>query len=268
MNEIILAAAIIGIMGIVFGIGLSYAAKVFHVKEDERIARVRAALPGANCGACGYPGCDGLAVAIVEGNASGNACPASGEEFTEKLADILGIRTEKTERKTARVLCNGTCALSRAKYQYYGIEDCSAAAQIFGGHKSCKYGCLGNGTCARVCPFDAIAIVEGVAVILQDKCRACGLCIDACPKKLIELLPVSRNYSVLCRSKDKGPATKKSCDVGCIGCTKCVKTCPAGAISMEGAPLAKIDPEKCTNCGECEKVCPTTAIRRVETFCN
>jgi ferredoxin len=165
------------------------------------------------------------------------------------------------------VLCNGSCSVSREKYYYHGIEDCAAAAQIFGGHKSCKYGCLGNGTCIRVCPFDAIAIVEGVATILQDKCVSCGLCVQACPKNLIELVPVSKNYSVLCRSKDKGPVTKKSCDLGCIGCTKCVKACPAGAISMEG-PLAKIDPGKCTNCGECVKVCPTTAIRKVETFCD
>jgi Na+-translocating ferredoxin:NAD+ oxidoreductase subunit B len=265
MNEIILAAAIVGLMGIIFGIGLSYASKVFQIEEDERIARVRAALPGANCGACGYPGCDGLAAALVEGKATGNACPASGEEFSLQLAAILGVNPEKTERKTARVLCNGKCTISREKYHYRGIEDCSAASQIFGGHKSCKYGCLGNGTCVRACPFDAIAIIEGVAVILQDKCKSCGLCVEACPKKLIELIPAAKNYSVLCRSKDKGPATKKNCDLGCIGCTKCVKICRFGAISMEG-PLAKIDPEKCTSCGECVSVCPTTAIRKVETL--
>jgi len=268
MNEIILAAAIIGLMGVIFGIGLSAAAKIFHVQEDERIARVRALLPGANCSACGYPGCDGLAAAIVGGTADATACPVSGAEFGELLGEILGVQTIKTERKTARVLCNGKCTASREKYYYRGINDCAAAAQIFGGHKACKYGCLGQGSCVRVCPFDAIVIIDGVATVLQDKCRSCGLCIEACPKKLIELIPVSRNFSVLCRSKDKGPLTKKNCDFGCIGCTKCVKICPSGAISMEGAPLAKIDPGKCINCGECTKVCPTTAIRQVGTFCN
>jgi RnfABCDGE-type electron transport complex B subunit len=263
MSEILLAAGAVGIMGILFGIGLAWSAKIFHVVEDERTASIRAALPGANCGACGFPGCDGLAAAIAAGKAGVRACPVGGEELAAQLSEILGVKIEEAERNVARVRCNGSKNVSREKYAYHGIEDCFAASHVFAGHKSCQYGCLGNGTCLRACPFDAIEIINGVSVICQEKCRSCGLCVEACPKKLIELVPVSKQFTVLCRSKDKGGATKQKCDVGCIGCTKCVRICPVQAIEMTGAPLAQIDPAKCTNCGECEKVCPTGAIKRV-----
>ena len=263
MSEILLAAGVVGIMGILFGIGLAWSAKIFHVQEDARTAAIRSFLPGANCGACGFPGCDGLAAAIAAGKAGVRACPVGGEDLASKLSEILGVNIDESERKVARVRCNGSKNVSREKYAYHGIEDCFAASSVFAGHKACQYGCLGNGTCMRACPFDAIEIINGVSVICQEKCRSCGLCVEACPKKLIELVPVSKQFTVLCRSQDRGAATKKKCDVGCIGCTKCVKTCPEGAIEMTGAPLAQIDPEKCTNCGECEKVCPTGAIKRV-----
>lgn len=263
MNMIVVSTTVLAAMGAFFGIGLAYAAKVLAVKEDERIAKIREVLPGANCGGCGLPGCDGFAAAVVEGKAETSGCPVGGAVVADQIAEIMGVVAEKTERKTARVLCNGKCSVSKEKYKYVGIDDCFAAAQVFGGHKSCTYGCLGHGNCVKACLFDAITIVNGVARINENKCVACGKCIAACPKLLIELAPVSKRYTVVCRSKDKGPITKKNCDVGCIGCTKCTKVCPSNAISMEG-PLAKIDYEKCVNCGECAKACPTMAIRPFE----
>jgi electron transport complex protein RnfB len=260
MVEIIFAVLIISGLGLIFGIGLSYASKVFAVEVDERVPQVREVLPGANCGACGYSGCDGYANAVVEGTAPTNACPVGGNAVAEQVASIMGVEPEGIKRTAARVLCNGRRSVSKEKYEYQGIDTCAAAAQHFGGHKSCAYGCLGHGDCKRACQFDAIVMVGGIARIVEDRCRACGMCVLACPKNLIEIIDKTKKYSVMCRSKDKGPVTRSNCQVGCIGCTKCVKACPEQAIFMEGT-LAKIDYSKCVNCGECTKVCPTMAIR-------
>ncbi|MCX7841476.1 MAG: RnfABCDGE type electron transport complex subunit B [Clostridia bacterium] len=263
IESIVFPTLILGGMGGLFGLGLAYAAKVLSVNEDERVAKIREALPGANCGGCGFPGCDGFAAAVAEGKAAATGCPVGGDALAEQLSEIMGVACERTERKTARVMCNGRCSVAKEKYSYYGIDDCFAASQVFAGHKACSYGCLGHGTCVKACPFNAIVIVGGVARVIEDRCKSCGKCIAACPKKIIEMVTASKKYAVLCRSKDKGPITKKNCDVGCIGCTKCVKACQFEAISMEG-PLARIDTEKCTNCGECVKVCPTMAIRKLD----
>lgn len=262
MNELILATIILGGMGLAFGVGLSIASKIFAIEEDALIVKVRSFLPGANCGACGYPGCDGLAAAIVEGEADVLDCPVGGEAVAAAIAEALGKPMGDFERVVARVLCAGNCEVTRDKFLYDGLRDCFAAAQIFGGYKSCHYGCLGFGNCQRACPFGAIDMVKGVAVINEDKCKACEKCVKACPKLLIEMVPVSKRYLVFCKSKSKGAATKKDCDVGCIGCSRCFKACAYGAITMNG-PLAKIDPCLCTNCGECAKVCPTGSIFRI-----
>jgi len=260
MNEILLAVGVIGGLGLVFGGGLSFASRLFAVKVDERVPLVREVLPGANCGACGYPGCDGFAEAVVSGNAPVNGCPVGGNDVAQKVANILGVESEGVKRKAARVLCNGRCSVSKEKYIYEGLDSCFAAAQLFNGHKACSYGCLGHGDCAKACPFDAIVMVGGIARVIEDRCKACERCVAACPKHLIEMIDKDKKYSVMCMSKDKGAVTRKNCQVGCIGCMRCVKACPEGAIHMEGT-LAKIDYNKCTNCGECTKVCPTMAIR-------
>jgi len=260
MGEILIAVLIISGLGLVFGIGLSYASRVFAVKIDERVVQIREVLPGANCGACGFTGCDGYAGAIVEGRAPTNACPVGGSAVAEKVAAIMGVEPEGVKRTAARVLCNGRCSVSKEKYEYQGIDSCAAAAQLYAGHKACAYGCLGHGDCLKACPFDAIVMVGGIARIVEDRCKACGKCVLACPKNLIEIIDKTKKYSVMCRSRDKGAVTRSNCQVGCIGCTRCVKACPQQAIFMEGT-LARINYDKCDNCGECTKVCPTMAIR-------
>jgi electron transport complex protein RnfB len=260
--EILIPILVLSVLGILFGAGLAYASKKFAVKVDERIAAVRDVLPGANCGACGLTGCDGFAEALVEGKVLPNGCPVGGAETASSLGKILGVEVDISELKAARVHCNGRDSVSKYKFEYYGIEDCTAAAQLFAGKKHCTHGCLGLGSCVKACPFDSITIINGIARIIEDRCMSCGKCVAACPKQLIELVPRSKEYSVMCKSKDKGPLTKKNCEVGCIGCTKCVKACQHDAIHMDGF-MAKIDYNKCTNCGECMKGCPTMAIRRL-----
>lgn len=261
LQELLVPTYLIGGLGLIFGVGLAFASKKFEVKADGRIAEVREVLPGANCGACGFTGCDGFAEAVVAGKCSINGCPVGGDAVAKGISDILGVKAESAAAKTARVMCGGNYTSCKTKFDYSGIEDCTAAANLFGGPSACTYGCVGLGNCARACPFDAIEMVDGLARVIESKCKACEKCVAACPKKIIEMVPICDEYTVSCSSMDKGAIVRKSCNVGCIGCGKCSKVCPSGAITVNGT-LAKINPELCTNCGECMKVCPTNAINR------
>jgi Na+-translocating ferredoxin:NAD+ oxidoreductase RNF subunit RnfB len=263
MNELIVSlaipAAVFGGLSLVFGALLALAARVFAVETDPKISLVREALPGANCGACGFAGCDGLAASIAARKSQPDACPVGNEDTTAAVAAIMGVEMTNTVRHTARVACGGLAGCSRQKFQYEGMRSCTAASALHNGPKACAFGCLGFGDCVAVCPFGAIAIIDGVAKIVEANCRSCEKCVAACPKKLISMVPRDKNYLVNCRSTQKGPVVKKNCDVGCIGCGKCVKVCRASAITMANN-LAKIDPLLCTNCGQCVSVCPTNAI--------
>jgi Na+-translocating ferredoxin:NAD+ oxidoreductase RNF subunit RnfB len=259
LTSLLLPAAIFGALSLVFGVLLAYAAKVFEVKVNPKITEVRAALPGANCGACGFPGCDGLAVSIAEGRSKPDACPVGGEATASTVAVVMGVEMTNTVSYVARVACGGLDGCTRQKYQYEGMKSCTAAAALHNGPKACAFGCLGFGDCVAACPFGAITIVDGIAKIVEANCKSCEKCVAACPKKLIGMVPRGKNYLVACKSTQRGPVVKKNCDVGCIGCGICVKKCPSQAITMANN-LAKIDPLLCTNCGECVKVCPTNAI--------
>ncbi|MDO5142051.1 MAG: RnfABCDGE type electron transport complex subunit B [Eubacteriales bacterium] len=263
INNIIAAVAVLFIMGIVFAILLGVAAKVFAVEVDERVPMVRECLPGANCGGCGYPGCDGLAAAIVEGTAPVDACPVGGAAAAAKVAEVMGVAVEAGERKVAHVYCNGGCnAVDKTKYE--GLQDCAAAMRVAGGPKACAYGCMGLGSCVKACAFDAMHVVDGVAKVDEDKCVACGKCVTACPKKLVDMVPVSKKVHVNCVNKDKGPDVIKVCTNGCIGCKMCEKTCKFDAIHVIDG-VAQIDYDKCKNCKMCTKVCPKNCIEPIPT---
>lgn len=260
LQQLLLPVLSLGGLSFLFGAGLSLASKKFEVAKDSRIDAVREALPGANCGACGYPGCDGLAAAIVEGRAPISACTVGGSPVAAKVGSIMGVEAEVMQKMVARVLCQGDCDQAIDKYRYRGIADCVAASMLADGQKGCSYGCLGLGTCERVCPFDAIHVNQkGIAVVDKEKCTACNKCVVACPKNVIELIPTSSEVQVTCNSRDKGKDVKAYCKVGCIGCRICVKACPFDAMSFNHN-LAKIDYEKCTNCRVCAEKCPTHAI--------
>lgn len=259
MIDILKPVLVLGGMGIISAVLLAIASNVFAVEVDPKVERVRQALPGANCGACGFPGCDGLANAIAQGNAAVNACPVGGNPVAEAIADIMGVNATNVDRNVATVLCQGDCDKAKEKYIYNGIKDCRAANILQSGSKACTYGCLGCGTCKDVCQFDAIEMINGVAVINKDKCTACMKCIEVCPKGIIELVPYESEYVVKCKSKDPGKEVRGKCSIGCIGCQICVKNCPVDAFTFENF-LAKIDYEKCINCGVCAEKCPTKAI--------
>ncbi len=260
LEQILWPVVSLGGIGLVLGGVLAYASKVFAIETDPRISQVRDALPGANCGGCGYPGCDGCAAAIVAGKAPVNACPVGGASTAKNISAIMGVEVGNSERKVARVICNGTHENAKKKFEYQGITDCRAAANVQGGDKGCPYGCLGLGTCEHLCPFDAIHVNEqGVAQVDIEKCTACGVCVAACPKDVIELVPESREVRVLCNSKDKGKEVKNNCSVGCIGCQICVKSCPFDAMEFKDN-LAHVNYDKCTNCMICAEKCPTGAI--------
>lgn len=262
MTQILIPVLTIGGMGLLFGILLGIAAKVFAVKTDERVPKLLDTLPGANCGGCGYAGCAAYANALVQGGVKTNLCPVGGAAVAQQVADILGVQAETQERLAARVLCAGTPELARQKYVFEGPRDCHSAARLGGGEKMCPHGCLGFGSCVKVCQFDAIHVRDGVAVVDPDKCVACGACIAECPKKIIKLLPVRSTYTVICRSLEKGKVTRDNCQVGCIGCGICAKSCPKEAITVQNN-LAVIDPDKCVNCGICASKCPQHTIQKI-----
>lgn len=260
MTGIITAAAIVGGAGLFIGTFLGIAGKKLTVEVDEREEAIAGVLPGNNCGGCGYAGCSGLAAAIVKGEAEVTACPVGGAPVAAQIGEIMGLEAGESVRMTAFVKCAGTCEKAYQDYKYIGIEDCAMVNMVQnGGPKSCSYGCHGYGTCVKVCPFHAIDIVDGVAVIDKEACKACGKCVAACPRKLIELIPYDQKHFVQCSSKDKGKDVMTACKTGCIGCRMCQKVCMEGAITVEDN-IAHIDASKCTNCGACAEKCPKKII--------
>ncbi|MCD1146905.1 RnfABCDGE type electron transport complex subunit B [Peptoniphilus sp. KCTC 25270] len=259
MDNILFATLILGVMGLVFGVVLAVAAKVFFVEMDPRVAQVLDALPGANCGACGFPGCEGLANAIAAGSAPANGCAIGGQEVAQEVASIMGVNAGEMEKEVAVVRCQGTCDAAKDKFQYNGLVDCRLMGDFAQGAKSCSSGCLGGGTCVAACEFDAIHVVNGVAVVDKEKCVACRKCIDICPKNIIGLMPYKQQTEVKCSTHDAGKVVRANCSVGCIACGICEKSCPKDAIHVTDN-LAKIDYEKCINCGICASKCPTGAI--------
>ncbi|MEE1228820.1 MAG: RnfABCDGE type electron transport complex subunit B [Lachnospiraceae bacterium] len=260
MMGIILATVMVGGTGAVVAILLGVASEKFKVPVDEKEIAVRECLPGNNCGGCGFAGCDALAKAIAAGEAPVGQCPVGGKPVADKIAAIMGVEAGESERKVAFVKCSGDCEKAKDKNKYQGIQDCVAAASVpGGGPKACGFGCTGFGSCTKVCEFDAIHVVNGVAQVEEDNCVACGKCVATCPKHLIELIPYGRKYRVTCNSNEFGKDVKLVCGAGCIGCKLCEKQCKFDAIHVENN-IAHIDYDKCTQCGACAAKCPVKVI--------
>ncbi len=260
LNVIINSIGLLAFLGITFGIVLAVASRKLAVKSDPRIDEIEELLPGANCGGCGYPGCRGLAEAIVAGKVPVTTCPVTKDH--SPIAKVMGVEVVSSgERKIARVRCAGGNKEAAKRFIYLGVEDCTAAQNLAGGPKACTFGCLGLGNCTKVCPFGAITMSDnGLPVVDEEKCTGCGLCTKACPRGLITLWPVGKSVTVLCMNQNKGAEVRKVCKVGCIGCRICEKQCPTGAITVENN-LARINPELCIECGRCIEKCPMKAIK-------
>lgn len=263
--SILTAVAIVAVIGLVLGLGLAVASIVMAVPKDEKAEKIRECLPGANCGACGFSGCDGYASALSKGETDNTAlCSPGGNAVSAQVAEILGVQAGEVMPEAAVVLCKGHNGNAVNKYQYRGVDSCRMAAQLFGGPKECVYGCVGLGDCVKACPYEAIHICDGVARINPVQCRACKMCVNTCPKNLIEMMPLYRvTAAVLCKNHDKGAVTRKACLAGCIGCMKCVKACEYGAVTVTNF-AAHVDYEKCVGCGKCHEACPVNAIDLVD----
>ncbi len=260
MREIIIPAAAMGALGLVLGALLAAASKIFAVKKDERAEEIVSVLPGANCGGCGYAGCGAYAAAVSSGNAGVGCCCVGGQAVSDKIAKIMGVEAQSVEEKRGVVMCSGDSEAAKNKYEYSGELDCTALSKLpGGGQKECTYGCLGLGTCAKICSVGAITVSGGVAHIDPEKCIGCGECARACPKKIIQLVPKKNKIVVKCKSCDKGALMKEKCTSGCIGCRMCEKICPSDAIKVENN-CASIDYDKCVNCGLCAEKCPKKII--------
>ena len=269
MVEILIGIGILGGLGLAFGLILSAASKVFYVETDPRLDLLNEALPGANCGGCGYAGCGGYAEAVLNGEAPIGLCASGGNECAQAMGEIMGVKVGDVARKVALVRCSGYKSVdaegnaqgAKMKAEYEGFKDCMAASKVGGnGPLACKFGCLGYGTCTKACKYGAISVVNGVARVDEDLCVGCMACAEVCPRHLIVPVEPDRNVVIACASLAKGAVTTRGCTVGCIGCSLCKKICPKDAIVIE-RNLARIDYTKCDNCGLCATVCPKHLIK-------
>lgn len=268
MMEVLIPILVLLGAGVACALLLTLASVFFAVKEDERALQIRDALPGANCGACGFSGCDAYAKALSEGvTDKTNLCVPGGDGTAKEISEILGVEAEDVVEQVAYVSCNGSCQPEERKYKYDGPQSCKAANMNFSGDRFCTFACLGYGDCVNVCPRDAICIDErGLAHVDPRKCIGCGLCVKACPNDIIHLVKDTTRVVVKCNSHNKGADVRKFCKNGCIACGKCEKTCPEGAIKVVDN-LARIDYDKCTGCGACAKACPISCIHEGNFIC-
>ena len=255
---ILIPVLIVLAIGTLLGLGLSSADKFMSVPVDEKQSKIRECLPGANCGACGYSGCDGYAAALAEGSAEPNKCAPGGEATANALGEVLGVKVE-TESKVAFIACGAKPGTVKELFEYTGLKTCAAAKLAGGGPVACEYGCLGYGDCMRACEFGGITLTDGRPHICEDLCVACGKCVNACPKSLIKLVPKNAKFRVNCSNKKKGPMVVKACDTSCIACGMCERACEAGAIKVVDN-LAVIDYDLCVACGKCKEACPRKVI--------
>lgn len=246
-------------LGILFGALLTIASRKFHVEIDPRVEEVRSYCSGANCGACGFAGCDGFAEAVVRGEAPVNGCKPGGNAAAQGIARVMGTTASDTEPLVARVLCQGSTAMAKERYIYNGIPSCRVAAGIAGGPKQCRFSCMGLGDCIAKCVFHAIHLEHSLCVIDPDVCTGCGACVEECPRGVIQLVPKSKSIFVQCRNTDVARVARDVCMTACIGCKRCEKTCQYDAVKVENG-VAHIDPAKCVCCGECSKACPCHCI--------
>lgn len=260
MNGVVIAIIVVAVIGLVCGIMLSVASKLLAVPVDERFDEVRECLPGANCGACGYAGCDDYTNALLADPSIGaNKCVPGGAAAAEGIAKVLGIDAGSVVPMVANVSCAGNCNNSGDKYHWQGEATCRGVKMMFGGKNVCPYGCLGYGDCAAVCPQGAITITDGISRIDMDKCVGCGLCFKECPMSIIKMIPKAAKVAVECSNKTKGKVAMNVCKVSCIACGKCARSCPVQAIEMvDNLPV--IDYEKCVGCRKCANDCPRKSI--------
>ena len=262
MNNILYAVLSLGALSAAFGLVLAFAAKKFEIEVDERQSAIEDCLPGANCGGCGFAGCSAYAAAVVGSGAPTNACVPGGNGVSAQIAAIMGVEAQDTQRCVALVKCSGSAGHMKKNFEYSGISDCVAAMRLGGGNgaNACPYGCLGFGTCVKSCKFEAIYLENGIAHVDHKKCTGCMTCAKSCPKSIIVKVPFSAEVTVACSSKDKGSVLRGYCDLGCLACTVCEKTCQYDAIHVIDGRAA-IDYDKCVGCGKCAEKCPRHLIR-------
>ena len=256
--QILIPIIIVVVIGVLAGLLLAFASKFMSVKSDERTEKIRECLPGANCGACGYSGCDGYAAAIASGEATPDKCAPGGSTTAAALSEILGIEI-KNEKHIAFIACGGNSENTTTKFNYDGMKSCAAAAMTLGGPLDCEFGCLGFGDCVKACPFGAISLKDGRPQVDEDTCMACGLCVSTCPKGIIKLIPQNKAVRVNCSNCKRGAEVVKACKVSCIACKMCENNCPTGAIKVENN-VAVVDPKLCNGCGNCKTVCKRGCI--------
>ena len=262
MLDILTGVLALGGIGLVFGLLLTLANKIFEIPSDPKRDAVRNALPGANCGGCGFAGCDALADAIASGAAPINACPVGGAAVAAEIAKIMGVEAADGQVRTvATVVCQGSTDRCKNKFDYHGIQDCVAASLVNDGNRACKYACLGLGTCVKACKFDAIHIDErtGIAKVDPEKCTSCGACVRACPKNVLSLQPETVPVRLMCRAAEEGQLVSDNCKIGCVGCEMCKNACKFGAITMVNH-LPVIDYDKCVGCMMCAETCPNGSL--------